>query len=512
MNLKFVSLFFIVILLSFQAFSQDCAGISLSSIMIPGQYNIGVITEDDGLRDGPDYFEGTLSYPIGVDGPLASIAITTGFFSDEADIADWGPFLASHGFIAFTIGTNSYLDFPTERAYGLLDALESIRQENDRIGSPLFGKVDDERMAVGGWSMGGGGAQYAAVIDTSLKAVVALCPWLNSNGPEDLNHPVALLIMSAENDGTAPVNSHANIHYASTPEATDKMLFEVANGDHSVNNEPTGAMGDAGRIAVAWLRAHLLDDPCYCPLTEDPVSTASSYLTSFECATPGGILFNLKTFLQGPYDVGFMNDGLRSGNHIPLQEPYSSLGFTITENSGALIASSVLDVTGSDAIVDWIIVELRDGIVPSAVLGSQVALLQSDGDIVSLDGITPVLFTDIMSPNFNIAIRHRNHLGMRTLNTYSGENISIDYSDVNLPLFGVTAMHEENGVRMMYAGNANYDQQINSIDKNGYWRIQNANQYDYFTTNSDFDMNGAINSVDKNLYWRMNNSVFESLD
>jgi len=510
--LRQISLCLAIILLSAPFQGQDCTGINLSSIMIPGQYNVGTITEADGLRDGPDYFEGTLSYPIGAEGPFACIAITTGFFSDEADIADWGPFLASHGFVAFTIGTNSYFDFPTQRAYGLLDALESIRQENVRENSPLFGLIDESKMAVGGWSMGGGGAQYAAVIDPSLKAVLALAPWLNSNSPDDLNHPVPLLILSGENDGTAPVNGHANIHFANTPEATDKLLFEVANAPHGIANEPVNAMGEIGRVAVAWLRTHLLDDPCYCPILLEPTTTASSYLTSFDCSIALVKTLALKTFLQGPYNGIDMNDELRAGNFIPAQEPYTAHGYNVTINPNAVISSNVFAVSGQNAIVDWILVELRDELDPSLVIGSQAALIQKDGDIVGLDGQSELVFTDIEATSVHVALRHRNHLGVRTEIVASGDNITLDFSNPSTPVYGTNAMFQEGGVRMLFAGNANFDQQINTIDKNNFWRLQNASVYDYMNKNADFDLNGVINSVDRNLYWRLNNSVSESLD
>ena len=47
--------------------------------------------------------------------------------------------------------------------------------------------------------------------------------------------------------------------------------------------------------------------------------------------------------------------------------------------------ASVFNTTGANAIVDWVLVELRDGTTNTTVLQSQSALLQRDGDVVSVE-------------------------------------------------------------------------------------------------------------------------------
>lgn len=132
-----------------------------------------------------------------------------------------GPFYASHGIVTIIIGTNSPFDFPEERAAALLDALETMRQENTRSTSPLENQLDVDKFAISGWSMGGGGAQRAAVLDNTIKSVVALCPWLPS---PSLDHDSPVLIFSGENDPTAPPAQHADLHYAATPNTTIKFF------------------------------------------------------------------------------------------------------------------------------------------------------------------------------------------------------------------------------------------------------------------------------------------------
>jgi pimeloyl-ACP methyl ester carboxylesterase len=257
-----------------------------SFVLADGPYDVDWLYESDGLRNGPHYTGATLYYPIATPEHFASIVIVPGWGMPESSIQDWGPFFASWGIIAMTIGTNNpSTDWPEDRAEALLDAIETIKQENDRIDSPVNGKIDLNSFAVSGWSMGGGGAQLAAVMEPTLKAVIALCPWLD-NGvlePVDLSHSVPTLIFSGQYDINAPPYLHANIHYSYIPATTDKLLFEVENGDHFVANGPDGGGGYVGDRALEWLKNYLLEDSSNCELLLAVPPTASQYLTNVEC-------------------------------------------------------------------------------------------------------------------------------------------------------------------------------------------------------------------------------------
>jgi dienelactone hydrolase len=283
-----IILFFLASSLLSPEISAQCEGLTVESITNPGPYEVATLTEADGIRNGPDYLNATIYYPTNATPPFASIAIVPGFMALPSSVQAWGPFYASHGIVAIIIGTNSIFDFPEARAIALIDALETMRQENFRNTSPLEDKLDIDKFAVSGWSMGGGGAQRAAVIDNTIKGVVALCPWLTN---PSLNHGSPVLIFSGQNDPTAPPAQHADIHYNATPNTTDKLLFEVANGNHSVANTPNGGNGVVGKIALSWLKLYVDEDDCYCPLLTDSLldnpPAASKVLSSFECELLG---------------------------------------------------------------------------------------------------------------------------------------------------------------------------------------------------------------------------------
>ena len=57
------------------------------------------------------------------------------------------------------------------------------------------------------------------------------------------------------------------------------------------------------------------------------------------------------------------------------------LGYLPTSYDAAIaILPSVLLTIGPDAIVDWILVELRDATDPTTVVTTEIALLKRDGD------------------------------------------------------------------------------------------------------------------------------------
>lgn len=304
--------------------AQNCGNISLNNINNPGPYSYLTMDQNDGLRNGPDYGDATVYYPTSTTRPFACVAIVPGFVSSQSSVAAWGPFLASHGIVTIIIDTNSSFDFPAARADGLVDALETLRQENTRSASPLFGMIDTNRFAVMGWSMGGGGAQLAASLDPSIKAVIALCPWLSIPTGSDLNHTVPVLIFSGEFDPTAPPNLHADIHYNLTPNTTDKLLFEVANGNHSIANNPVNASNNIGKYGLAWLRYHLLDDPCHCPLALTLSTVTSSNLTNVMC--PAAVAC--------PVQHTLFNNVIADGNYKAIQ----TIDATSVVSSGGLVS------------------------------------------------------------------------------------------------------------------------------------------------------------------------------
>lgn len=170
----------------------------------------------------------------------------------------------------------------------------------------------------------------------------------------------------------------------------------------------------------------------------------------------------LKVFLEGSYDdiSGLMKDDLRINGLVPLTEPYSALGYGFIGGGGESIVPAVLAVAGPTAIVDWVVVELRDKENPSMVIASRAGLLRRDGSVVDMDGITFVTFNNIWTDWYHVAIRHRSHLGiMLALGNYSTANELIDLTSGFPPTWPIfsDSRKDVNGTYVMWAGDVNFD-------------------------------------------------------
>ena len=281
-NKKTIKLLLILFCFPFIGFGQACDSLLLESITNPGSFIVNTIDESSGIRNGPDYNGSTIFYPNN-SGVSSSIIMVPGLSLTELTIQNWGTFFASHGIITMTIGTNALTDTHIQRRDALLDAIISLKNENQRLGSPLYGKIDTLSIAVGGFSKGGGGAQLVPALYPSIKAIVALYPWLDNPTTSDLNHSVPVIIISGQLDVIAPPSIHADVHYNLTPNTTNKLKYEIAFGSHDPISGPNGGNGEIGIRVISWLQNFLLNDSCYCPILLLNPSTSSLYTTNILC-------------------------------------------------------------------------------------------------------------------------------------------------------------------------------------------------------------------------------------
>lgn len=202
----------------------------------------------------------TIYYPSGEEGPFAVIAISPGYLGRQSSIRWWGNLLASHGFVAVTIDTESTSDYPSQRADQLLAALTQVSELGQSSG-PLQGLIDPERMGVMGHSMGGGGALVAADRgDSRIKAAIPMAPWnINSNFS---SMSVPTLVMGCENDTVAAVRSNARAFYSSFPTNLDRAYLEVNNGSHMCVLSDSGD-NVLGKYGVSWMKRFLDNDERY---------------------------------------------------------------------------------------------------------------------------------------------------------------------------------------------------------------------------------------------------------
>ncbi len=113
------------------------------------------------------------------------------------------------------------------------------------------------------------------------------------------------------------------------------------------------------------------------------------------------------------------------------------------------------------------------------------ALVQRDGDIVDVDGKSPVTFNNVPSANYTIVVRHRNHLGLSTdpasftplLTEKQSTAPLVDFT-TSAFLYGGSSAHgvAGDGKYILWGGNANMNTKVN------YAGIGNDKDYIYVNT------------------------------
>ena len=173
--------------------------------------------------------------------------------------------------MVFLIDTDSRFDFPSSRATQLQDALNYLVNS-----SVAASRIDRNRLAVGGHSMGGGGSLIAADRNAALQAAVPLQPWNTSTNFSGVNVPT--MIVGAENDTIASVTSHSEPFYNSIPAASEKAYAELNGASHGVG---TTANVVQAKSMIVWLKRYVDNDTRYeqfiCPPPPAPSSELQEY-------------------------------------------------------------------------------------------------------------------------------------------------------------------------------------------------------------------------------------------
>ncbi len=188
-------------------------------------------------------------------------------------------------------------------------------------------------------------------------------------------------------------------------------------------------------------------------------STGGQNLFVDKVSVFNGVRLPVRVLLQGPWNTGMqlMNDAVREQGLVPIQEPYSAGGYSYVDEGGShTVNPAVLTITGSNAIVDWAILELRDPADATRVVCSRPVLLQRDGDVVDYDGgQAPRMAAP--TGNYFVAVKHRNHLGVMSaapVAIANGMN-TLDFSAPSTLTWGTEARAISGTKALLWTGDTN---------------------------------------------------------
>jgi dienelactone hydrolase len=201
---------------------------------------------------GQSGFGGGRVYAPSQAGTYGAIALSPGFTARWSSISWLGTRLASHGFVVIGIETNSTSDQPSSRGTQLNRALQWLTTS-----SSAASKVDRNRLAVGGHSMGGGGTLEAMRQNPALKLGIPIAPWNTNRSWGSVTAPV--LIVSGSADTVASESSHSDPFYASLG-SSEKAQVSLTGASHFF---PQTVNRTLSRYAVAWLKRFVDNDTRY---------------------------------------------------------------------------------------------------------------------------------------------------------------------------------------------------------------------------------------------------------
>jgi hypothetical protein len=210
------------------------------------------------------------------------------------------------------------------------------------------------------------------------------------------------------------------------------------------------------------------------------------------------IALNLKVYLEGFYDTTtqLMSASLNELGLIPLNEPFSNLGFFLGSNSGISLDTIVYDNVGSHQIVDWILLQLLNE--NDSIITSQAVLIQRNGLLVNLNGTSPLVIHNINPGHYKIKLKHRNHISIKTeQSVFLGSGlIAIDFTkSIQNLAGGINAQSQI--IPTVYAAisaDADANDQVSNTDLI-HWRLEvGGSGY----IQSDFDGDGQSDNSDLN--------------
>jgi hypothetical protein len=263
-----------------------------------------------------------------------------------------------------------------------------------------------------------------------------------------------------------------------------------------------------------------------------------------------GVIVSAKAILEGAYDIstGLMKDSLRQVSNCPTTQigvpgvctpinvipsvrlnSFNSVSCsndadTVIGGGNLTIANNIMNVSGVNAIVDWVFVEIRDGSNYNMIVATKYGLIQRDGDIVScIDGTSPLYFSCVCPGNYYMTVKHRNHLGIMTGSPIAlgATPAAFDFSNPSSNIWvkpgypvtlSNTPRHTVGSIAAMWGGDANTNKNAKynglSNDKerilNDFGSTTNTNDILYQVyKNSDLNMDGKVkyNNTDNDKNW-----------
>jgi hypothetical protein len=222
------------------------------------------------------------------------------------------------------------------------------------------------------------------------------------------------------------------------------------------------------------------------------------------------MLYDFTVFMEGPFNPSTSQMKTDINTILPTSQPYYPAlpYFGNPMPKWYYGGSETVGAIPNTFIVDWVIVQLREGTTPATattVLATQAAFINNLGKVVGMDGLSPLTFAVSYTSNLYAVIWHRNHLGIISANPLVnvGGIFTYNFSSGSGQAYGGASAQKQlaTGIWGMMSGDGDGSGGVNTQDRDLVWDIQ-AGTTGYKA--ADYNMNKQVNNPDKNDKWLPN--------
>ena len=235
--------------------------------------------DEEYMKDVPNIY-----LPIGKPGKLPVVIVIHGWQGTKEQMRPTAQLLASHGMLVL-VYTAMDQNQPFQWFDGLVAAYQLLEGENRRPGSKIHNRVDFQRVALLGHSMGGAGVLHSAAMKKpdglrdKIKTVVSMMPYHGTTsdftdkvagGKDKLGcdvsaTPNATLIISGEVDNTnEPIGGY---EFYQTLTKNKRVFFSLKGTSHTdwMNKSGIGSKyyPVAMPVIAAWMLTYLCGETLY---------------------------------------------------------------------------------------------------------------------------------------------------------------------------------------------------------------------------------------------------------
>lgn len=235
-----------------------------------------------------DYKEAVFFYPCELTTPTPATTLTAGYNNTYRNLQWMAEAMAEAGYVVLALSPiDIYGDVPQWTA-AHLGGQKTLIAENNRIDSPLKGKIDIERRGIAGFSMGGGGTLLAgSELQKDVKALAAFAPFLKAEDRLKVNVAVPTMILAGDRDLLVTNESIDEIYGRVKNAGVDNALAVYRNGRHQqwYRAEITTNRESYKTMAIAWFDLYLKDNKSaakYFENTRKDVGTNDELLSRYE--------------------------------------------------------------------------------------------------------------------------------------------------------------------------------------------------------------------------------------